>query len=232
MSAKVAYNRKELFLNIYNNIKNKTKKYYVPIINTGTNPTIQDVFNGTERLFFLENALYFISEDVIDAYKVILPKNIIYEEVCESDFNILLEDICSKQLPNKPIALVEDETKYVVEKSTILVNWINDEIEDKIKYNIHVKYIDTEKEILNQTAKSKHKQTFQEKFILYSTIGFLLLLKILFLYVSVIFSFNILQLTGLISYFVIAIVFVVLNTLSDVCIRNLLDYITTPKTKK
>ena len=226
------YNRKELFLDIYDNIKNKTKKYYVPLINTGTNPTLQDVFEGTERLYFLENALYFISESVVDAYKVILPKNIIYKEVSESDFNILLEDICSKQLPNTPIALVEDEEKYVVEKSNVLVGWINEEVEDKIKYAQHVKYIDSEKEIMQTTQHATHKKTFKEHFILGSTLAFLFLLKILFLYVSIIFTFNILQLTGVISYLVIAIVFIVLNTLSDITVRGILDAITTPKNKK
>ena len=82
MSKKI--NRKELFLSIYNNIRFNKEKYYVPIINSGTNPTLQDVFSGSDRLFFVENGLYFISEKVLDSYKSIFPKNLIFISINEN----------------------------------------------------------------------------------------------------------------------------------------------------
>ena len=142
MSKKI--NRKELFLSIYNNIRFNKEKYYVPIINSGTNPTLQDVFSGSDRLFFVENGLYFISEKVLDSYKSIFPKNLIFISINENEFNLILEDIC---------------------------------------------------------------------------------LKVLFLYVSYLFSFKILMLTGLVAFLILTIVFIFLNTLCDIMVRGIIHYI-------
>lgn len=219
-------NRKDIFLNIYNNIRDDKEKYYVPIINNGTNPSLQDVFDGIERLFFLENGLYFISEKVVDAYKSIFPKNLIFISVNENEFNLILEEICMKQLPTKPIALVEDEKNYIVEKSNILVNWLDENIEDRKKDNISIHYIDSDSTIINKKNEIKKKKNIKEQIIVGSIILVLFLFKILFLYVSYLFSFNILSLSGFMAFLILGIVFVLLNTLSDIVIQGILNSIT------
>lgn len=223
--------RKKLFLNIYDNIRKDKEKYYVPIINSGTDITLEKIFEGTERFFFLENGLYFISETVIDDYKLIFPKNLTYVSINENEFNLILEEICMKQLPTKPIAIVEDEKNYIVEKSRVLVHWIDENIEDKKKNDIHINYIDSEDTIVNKEINIKKSKTFKEKFIIGSVITFLCLLKVLFLYVSYLFSFNILALTGFFAFITLFIVFVFLNTLSDIMIRGFLDCISKPKSQ-
>lgn len=222
MSKKI--NRKDLFINIYNNIRNKEEKYYVPIINNGNNPSLQDVFDGTERFFFLENGLYFISENVVDAYKSIFPKNLIFISIDENEFNLILEEICMKQLPTKPIAIVENEKIYIVEKSSILVNWLNENFENREKKDINIKYIDFEENMLN--IKNKKEKKLKEKSIITSIVIILILLKVLFLYVSYLFSFNILSLSGFIAFLILGIVFVFLNSLSDIVIKGILNAIT------
>lgn len=218
-------NRKELFLNIYNNIKLNKIKYYVPIIKSNNNTSLDGVFNGTERLFFLENGLYFISETVIEAYKMLLPKNLNFVCINENQFNLILEDICMKQLPTKPIALVVDDKTFIVEKSSVLVNWIDEEIEDKVKDNISIKYIDNDKNVPTAIMNNS-KISLKEKVIVGSIVTILILLKVLFLYVSYVFSFNVLALTSIFGIFITAIVFIFLNTLGDIATRGILDYIT------
>ena len=218
-------NRKELFLNIYNNIKSNTIKYYVPIIRSNSDTSLDGVFNGTERLFFLENGLYFISETVIEAYKMLLPKNLNFVCINENQFNLILEDICMKQLPTKPIALVVDDKTFIVEKSSVLVNWIDEEIEDKVKDNISIKYIDNDKNVPTAIMNNS-KISLKEKVIVGSIVTILILLKVLFLYVSYVFSFNVLALTSVFGIFITAIVFIFLNTLGDIATRGILDYIT------
>lgn len=218
-------NRKELFLNIYNNIKLNKIKYYVPIIRSSNNTSLDGVFNGTERLFFLENGLYFISEVVIEAYKMLLPKNLNFVCINENQFNLILEDICMKQLPTKPIALVVDDKTFIVEKSSVLVNWIDEGIEDKVKDNISIKYIDNDKNVPTAIMNNS-KVSLKEKVIVGSILTILILLKVLFLYVSYVFSFNVLALTSIFGIFITAIVFIFLNTLGDIVTRGILDYIT------
>lgn len=222
MSKKI--NRKELFLSIYNNIRLNKEKYYVPIINSGTNPTLQDVFSGSDRLFFVENGLYFISEKVLDSYKSIFPKNLIFISINENEFNLILEDICLGQLPTKPIALVEDEKSYIVEKSSVLVNWLNENIIDRKKENISIKYIDSNDSNLSSSINQK-KSNFKEKFIIGSIFTTLFLLKVLFLYVSYLFSFKILMLTEIVAFLILAIVFIFLNTLCDIMVKGIIHYI-------
>lgn len=218
-------NRKELFLNIYNNIKSNKIKYYVPIIRSSNNNSLDGVFNGTERLFFLENGLYFISEKVIEAYKILLPKNLNFVCINENQFNLILEDICMKQLPTKPIALVVDDKTFIVEKSSVLVSWIDEEVEDKVKDDISIKYIDNDKNVPTAIMNNS-KVSLKEKVIVGSILTILILLKVLFLYVSYIFSFNVLTLTSIFGIFITAIVFIFLNTLGDIATRGILDYIT------
>lgn len=218
-------NRKELFLIIYDNIRYNKEKYYVPIINSGTNPTLQDVFEGSDRLFFVENGLYFISEKVLDAYKSIFPKNLNFISIDENEFNLILENICLNQLPTKPIALVEDEKNYIVEKSSILVNWLNENIKDRKKENIDIKYIDSDNSTLTKSFKKK-KSNFKEKIIIDLIIATLILLKVLFLYVSYLFSFKILMLSGFIAIFILITIFVFLNTLCDFIVKEIIHSIT------
>ena len=70
------------------------------------------------------------------------------------------------------------------------------------------------------------KVSLKEKVIVGSILTILILLKVLFLYVSYIFSFNVLTLTSIFGIFITAIVFIFLNTLGDIATRGILDYIT------
>ena len=71
-------NNKDLFLKIYNQIKTKEKTYYVTVIKDDNTFDMTDIYNGKERLFFLENGLYFISSDVLDIYNQFFPHFVNY----------------------------------------------------------------------------------------------------------------------------------------------------------
>ena len=130
-----------------------------------------------------------------------------------------------KQLPTKPIALVVDDKTFIVEKSSVLVSWIDEEVEDKVKDDISIKYIDNDKNVPTAIMNNS-KVSLKEKVIVGSILTILILLKVLFLYVSYIFSFNVLTLTSIFGIFITAIVFIFLNTLGDIATRGILDYIT------
>ena len=71
----------------------------------------------------------------------------------------------------------------------------------------------------------KKKSNFKEKIIVGSIFTTLFLLKVLFLYVSYLFSFKILMLTGLVAFLILAIVFIFLNTLCDIMVKGIIHYI-------
>lgn len=217
-------NNKDLFLKIYNQIKTKEKTYYVTVIKDDNTFDMTDIYNGKERLFFLENGLYFISSDVLDIYNQFFPHFVNYIEITESDFNLILEDICYKVLPSKKIIMVESTENYLVEDSKCLLDYTNKNIENKQKENINVQYIDNEETALNTKLNIKYNKPQKNELLILGIILSLILgLKVLIFYISYILSFNILCLTGFTAVIVLFITFIILNTLGDITIRGVLD---------
>jgi hypothetical protein len=222
-------NRKDLVLSIYQDIRTGNDTYYVPVIDTGTNPTIEDVFEGTERLYIFQNGLYFISSTVIDIYKLLFPKNIRFVSVDEAQFNTLLERICMVYLPTKPIALVKEEQTFVVERSEVIVSWIKKNVKKrKTTSNLKkIEYIDKNGMLPKGTSVTpvKKKKSFLEILMLGIILIPIILSKVLFLYVAYLFSFDILLLSGLVGFGVAALVFLILSTMGDVVTQTILKYI-------